>query len=170
MDKKLNIGAMLTAYLREFATIFSLAIITVTLVGKPLADLAPELQEVSSIFSHGAFSLPYNTILQLACFALIMAAVNNLLFSEMSFVKLRILWRYIIFSIVTLITVSVFAFVFKWFPVNNLFTWIAFILTFLVCFSSAIGLSFLILKLDDKKYNKLLEHFKANRTTANQEQ
>ena len=158
-DKKIK-TALLIEFLRGFGTIFSFAIIAMTIAGMSISLLDQEMSEVSTLFSLGS-GLPYSTILQLAAFALIISFFSVLLFSEHLQLKKRFITRVFLLLLVTLITTSIFVIVFNWFPKNSLQTWIGFILCTIICFAVSIALTLLKLKLEGKKYSKLLSDYKA---------
>lgn len=149
-----------TAFLREFAKIFTLMILSMSLAGKIFFNYNPEIQYFSSIFSLGGTGLPYTIILQSVGFAIIMAAASRFLFSEYIEMKISFIWRSILFLLTTLLTSSIFALFFKWIPVDNIQAWLISLLFFIIFYFVAIGFSLLLLKLEDKKYNKLLENYK----------
>jgi len=150
----------LTGFLREFATIFTLLILCFSFMGKFIYIFIPDIQNLSSILILEGKGLPYSAILQAFAFAFFMAFVSRFLFSENLNFKIPYIYRHIIFLLITLVTTSVFSTLFNWFPVNNIQAWILFIPFFFIACSIAIGLSFLLLKLEDKKYNKLLENYR----------
>ena len=161
MDKEKNKISYFSAFLREFATIFTLTVLLMSLIGKLIIGYIPDAQNMSSIFVLGATALPYDTILQIAGFAFIMAAVSCFLFSEYIAARLSFFWRYFLFFLASLFTTLIFTIIFKWFPINNIQVWLFFIPAFFISFITAIGLSLLLLKLEDKKYNRLLENYKS---------
>ena len=160
MDNKKNRVSFITGILKEFSTIFTMIILSISFSGNFIFFLDREILNMSTIFTLGSAGLPYTTIAQSALFAIIMAFVSRFLFSEFFAIKISFLWRYIIFFLITLFTTSIFAIIFNWFPVYNLYAWLYFIAFFLLFFGIAIGFSFLFLRLENKKYNKLLENFK----------
>ena len=159
MDNERKKVPYITGFLKEFATIFTLMILCTSLTGKLILGYYPEIQYSSSLFSLGV-GLPYTTILQSAFFALIMSAVTRFLFSEKVALKIPFIFRSLLYLFVTLLTASVFSLIFKWIPANNIQAWLYFFLFFFVFYFIAIGLSFIILKIEDKKYNKLLANYK----------
>ena len=60
-----------------------------------------------------------------------------------------------------MIVVSSFAVIFKWFPMNQPAVWIQFFIFTFVFSLISTGLSLVKLKLEGKKYNELLESYKA---------
>jgi hypothetical protein len=160
MDKDKNETAIISGFLKEFATIFTLTIIFFSLVAKILFNCFPEAQYMSTIFALEGTGLPYASILQVVCFSFIMAFISRLLFSGILAEKISFIMRYFIFFLAALFITSIFSIVFKWFPANYLQAWIAFFILFIVAAGSAIGISLLIVKLENRKYNRLLEEYK----------
>jgi uncharacterized BrkB/YihY/UPF0761 family membrane protein len=83
-----------------------------------------------------------------------------LLFSEHIQMKIRFIFRGCLLLVVTLVTTSIFAVIFKWFPNDNIQGWIAFVLCTIVCFAVCFALTSLKLKLEGKRYTKLLTGYK----------
>jgi len=160
MDNERKKVPFITGFLREFATIFTLCILSISLTGRLILGYYPEIQYSSSVFALGEAGLPYSTIFQSAIFALIMSAVTKFLFSENIAAKIPFILRSLFYLFSSLLTASVFSLLFKWIPANNLIAWLSFFLFFFVFYFIAIGLSFLVMKIEDKKYNKLLENYK----------
>ena len=160
MDKEKNKISFITGFLREFSTIFTLIILSISLSGTFMSVYYPEIQRLSAIFALGREGLPYTAIIQSVGFALIMAFISRIIFSGYFTNKMPFLWRYFLFFLATLFTTSVFSIIFKWFPINILGAWLIFIPVFFIFFTIAIVFSFLLLKIEDKKYNKLLENYK----------
>ena len=160
MDNERKKVPLITGFLNEFARIFTMMILSISLVGKLIFYYNPDVQYYSSIFPLGREGLPYTIILQSAAFALIMSFVSRFLFSEIIAAKIPFIWRSFLFLLASLLTASVFSLLFKWIPANDLIAWLAFFLSFFIFYFIAIGLSFLILKIEDKKYNKLLANYK----------
>jgi len=160
MENERNKVGFLTGLLREFATIFTLLILCFSLVGNFVSIFIPDIQNLSSIFILKGTGLPYTAVFQALGYAIIMAFVSRFLFSNIMEIKISFLKRHIIFLFITLIITTIFSILFNWFPVNNIQAWFLFIPFFLISCLIAIGLSILLMKLEDKKYNKLLENYK----------
>lgn len=156
MDKQ----RFLTAYLREFATIFTLAVLSFSLIGYIISNTDIEMPNISTINIFDGTGLPYGIILQLFGFSLIMAFLSRLIFSEYFAEKLSFILRYILFMLSTFFITALFGALFNWLPKDNIYAWFLFVPVFFVCFTIAILMSFLVMRLDDKKYNKLLENYK----------
>jgi len=157
IEKKYR-AALAIELIRRFTVIFSLVIIAMTIAGM-LIGLNGKDMDVSTLFEFKS-GLQYSTILQIAGFSLIIAFFSLLLFSEHLQTKIRFLCRGFFLLLVTLITTSIFAIIFNWFPKNNIQGWIGFVLCTIVCFAVCFALTLLKLKLEGKKYTKLLVDYK----------
>jgi hypothetical protein len=79
--------------------------------------------------------------------------------------KTPFLFRGFLLLLVTLVTTSIFALVFNWFPSNDIRAWLGFVLCTIGCFTVSFALMLLKLKLEGKKDTKLLEDYKVRRNT-----
>jgi len=161
MNEELKEASFFTQILRYTGTIFTFTVIAITVAGMVLLRFEPGLRETSSLFALAPLGLAYSTILQTLMGSVILAVISTFLFSERFFYKMRFLLRTIIFLLLALIVFSLFAIVFKWFPVNDPMGWLNFFMSTFVCFLISIGLTLVKHKLEGKKYNKLLESYKA---------
>ena len=165
MNKKRYIAALTIEFLRGFGVIFTLAILAMSVAGMLVSHFAQDMDGVSTLFALGN-GLHYNTILQIAGFALILSFFSVILFSEHVKTKTRFFSRSILFLFITLITSSIFAIIFKWFPPDHLPTWISFVLCTTFCFTISFVLTLLKIKLEGKKYSKLLANYKAKHNNS----
>jgi len=98
-----------------------------------------------------------------AILTIILAFFFVLLFSEYIQTKINYLFRGFLLLLATLVTASIFAIIFNWFPHDNIQEWINFVLCTVFCFVICFALTLLKLKLEGKKYAKLLAGYKAKR-------
>jgi len=160
MNEEFEGASFLTKLLRNTAAIFTLTVLAMSIAGMIFVRYDPNLREAYSLFALAPLGLTYKTILQIAGGSIILAVVATCLFSEHFFYKMRFLPRIIIFLLMTFIIFSLFAIIFKWFPVNEPMVWIRFFISTFVCFFISIGITLVKQKLEGKKYNKLLESYK----------
>jgi len=157
--------AFLIDWARNFGAVFSLTIIAMSAAGMLVGLNGQDMSEVSTLFALNR-GLQYSTIMQAAGFSLIIAFFTVLLFSEHIQIKIRFLFRGFLLLLATLVTTSIFALIFKWFPKNNAHGWIGFIFSTIVCFTICFILTLLKLKLEGKKYAKLLAGYKARHKSS----
>jgi hypothetical protein len=147
--------------LRNTGATFTLTILAISVAGMIFARIEPNLPEVCSLFSLAPLGLTYNAVLQIAGVSVIIAVISTFLFSEQFFYKMRFLWRIALFLLMIMIVVSSFAVIFKWFIVNKPVVWLQFFISTFVFSFISIVLTLVKQKLEGKKYNKLLESYKA---------
>jgi len=161
MNGELKEAPFFTQLIRNTGAVFTSTLLTLSIAGMIFARLEPNLPQVCSLFALAPFGLAYNAVLQIAGLSIIIAAISTFLFSERFFYKMRFLWRIILFLLMIMIVVSLFAVIFKWFPMNQPAVWLQFFIFTFIFSLMSIGLSFVKLRLEGKKYNKLLESYKA---------
>ena len=151
--------ALTIEFAQRFTVIFSLAIIAITIAGMLIGLNGQDMRDVSTLFTFNS-GLQYSTIIQIAGFSLIIALFSLLLFSEHMQTKIRFLSRGFLLLLATLVTTSIFVVIFNWFPPDSIQGWIGFVLCTVVCFAVSFALTTLKLKLEGKKYTKLLADYK----------
>ena len=164
MDNENKKVPYITGFLQEFAKIFTLIIIVMSFVGKIITNYYPDVKNVSSIFALGCAGLPYSVIFQLAGLALILTIFSRLLFSSFLEAKMSYLFRVFLLMVSNLFTTSIFVVFFKWFPFDDIWVWIIFFLASFISSAIAVTLSILLVKFENRKYNKLLENYKKRYT------
>jgi len=158
IEKKYK-AALAIEFTRRFTVIFSLSIIAITIAGILITLYGQDMRELSTLFLLNS-GLQYSTILQVAGFSIIISVFSVLLFSEHIQTKINFLFRGFLLLLTTLITTSIFAIIFNWFPKDNIQGWISFVLCTIACFAVSFTLTLLKLKLEGKKYAKLLADYK----------
>jgi len=161
MNEELKEAPFFTQLLRNAGAVFTSTVLTLSIAGMVFARLEPNLPQVCSLFVLAPLGLTYNAVLQIAGVSIIIAVISTFLFSEQFFYKMRFFWRINLFLLMIMIVVSLFALFFKWFPMNQPAVWLQFFIFTFVFSLISIGLSLAKLKLEGKKYNKLLESYKA---------
>jgi hypothetical protein len=161
MNEELNEAPFFSQVLRNTGAVFTSTVLTLSTAGMIFARLDPDLPQVCSLFALAPFGLAYNAVLQIAGLSAIIAVMSTFLFSERFFYKMRFFWRINLFLLLIMIAVTSFALFFKWFPMNQPVVWFQFFIFTFVFSIMSIGLSLLKLKLEGKKYNRLLESYKA---------
>jgi len=166
MDEERIEDSMLTWFLRTFARIFTLSILSMSIMGllvsrSRFADIQENLG--FGIFDDNITGLPFGSIIQMAGISLILSFACVLLFSEFFFTRMQFIIRIFLLYISVILVCSVFAIIFRWFPAGNFMAWIAFLLASFVFFSLATAFSYLKNWMESKKYERLLANYKARR-------
>ena len=163
----MNKGSAFTGFLQEFAKIFTMICLLMSILEKIITDKFPDAPETSSIFSLGGAGLPYSAIFQFAALALVLAVFSRLLFFSPLESKIPYLLKLILLTISNLFATSVFAILFKWFPLDNMRVWIIAFLAIFIANAAAAALSFLFVLFENRKYNALLDNYKKRHANYN---
>jgi len=166
MDKEINEPPFVMDLMRNFATIFTLSIIAISLMGSLLVCVTPDVQDISTLFASGGMGLSYSVVLQIAGFSLVLAFFSIVVISQRFITKMRFWLRILLLFLSALFTFSVFAVIFKWFPINEPLAWLGFVFSSFVCFIFSLGLTFLKFRLEGRKYDRLLANYKARRKST----
>jgi len=166
MDNEKDESPFIMDVIRNFATIFTLSILAISLMGIMLVRYASDLQHISALFAFEGMGLSYGVVLQIAGFSLLTALGSVIIISQRLIPKMRFALRIMLLFLSTLLIFSIFAVIFKWFPVNDLFSWLGFIVSSFICFIFSLLLTILKFKLEGKKYDKLLANYKARKNNS----
>jgi len=164
MYKEQNEVPFITELARFFTIIFTMSILAMVFAGLLVARNLPEAQDISTLFSLKGAGLPYNSILQIAGLSFMLAVLCVLITTDRFLIKIRFLLRFSLFLLSVFFTTSIFAIIFKWFPIDNAEGWISYILSTIICFALASGITLLNSRLQNKKYNRLLQNFKERKS------
>ena len=166
MDKERDDSPFIMDLMRNFAAIFTLSVLAISLMGILLICIAPDIQYISTLFASGGMGLSFSVVLQIAGFSLLLAFFSIIIISQRFIINMRFWLRILLLFLSALFTFSIFAVIFKWFPVNEPLAWLGFVVSSLVCFALSLGLTFLKFKLEGKKYKRLLANYKARRKSV----
>ena len=109
----------------------------------------------------GEAALPYSLIWQFLAIAFFSTLLQSLCFSSVCFKKMRMPLRMVLFTLVMLCMLSLFAWGFRWFPMDDWRAWLIFGGVFLAA-ETIIALSFeAYYRLTGEKYTAQLELYKA---------
>jgi hypothetical protein len=164
MDEEKDGVPLLAWYFSLVKNIFVLSIASVTIAGLAAGMYMPALPRESSLFNFGSQGIAYRTVLQIGVFSIIIGAFYALLLSDRFIKKMALYWRITLLHIATIIVISIFWLICKWGP------WIKTIPGLIVFYISCVAAgSLMILKvrLNDRKYNRLLSSYKERRKKEN---
>lgn len=116
--------------------------------------------EISSIFELGSTGISISTLLQFFFMAIIITSLRQLFFTDILIKELSIMFRSIMMFTCIILTVGIFAAIFKWFPVNQVKPWAMFFFCFFICAGASVFVSVQKEKGDNKKIQAALERLK----------
>jgi len=159
MDDDKNSTPLVFDIVKNFTLAFTAALLAMTITGMILGIFVSDINSLSTLFGLKG-GLSYSSILQIAGFSLIITLIAVFLFSGRFITKMKYSHGLLILFLASLITVSVFSMIFKWFPSGNIYAWIGFIICFIICYVICAVLTTLKIKLERKKFGKLLENYR----------
>ena len=112
-----------------------------------------EAGSVSTLFALGSTGLSTKTLIELFVLVVIVTIDDNVFHTDLLIKNMSLIVRNILFFAVILVTIIVFAVVFGWLPLDNIGSWIGFIVSFLVC---SVFSAFLM-RLEENAENKKMQ-------------
>jgi len=163
MEDKQNRTSFIVELLQRFAALFSQAVLIFSISGMLVAKskYASQTLSLSTLFAPDGKGLPYASVLQLAGCSIIIVFFSMLLFSDYFQSKISFFFRSFLLFLATLAASSVFAVIFKWYPLDNIQSWLIFLFFAAAGFALMYAFIMLKLKMEEKKYNRLLQNYKA---------
>ena len=133
----------------------------VIFVSSTVAFLVGEGAQVEvGMMSLAGVGMSYMSILQLFLYTLFVTTIGYVFSFKLN---LLVFWRFAVQFIGIIIFTVLFAVIFKWFPINDSLAWISFFVSFTFCMVVSMLLVALKLRLDNKKYQRQLSEYKANK-------
>jgi len=161
MENKQNGMSLVVELVQRFTALFSQAVLVFSISGILVAKHVSYALSFSTLFAPDGKGLPYTGVFQLAGCSIIIVLFSMLLFSDHFQTKIRFFFRSLLLFLVTLVTASVFAVIFKWYPLDNILSWLVFLFFATAGFALMYVFIMIKLKLEGIKYNRLLKNYKA---------
>jgi len=163
-----NGTSVLSVFLRVFTTVFTMAILSMTAMGMLVARHAPDMAHGTAFAALAYAALPFAVVVQMAGYSAVIAGLSMLLASGRFFPGMRPARRMIVFVSAHILACALFAAVFGWVRRDEPAAWLFFALAVSLFTCAGFGLSFLKLRLESRRYDRLLANFKAGRRRGSQ--
>ena len=145
----------------HFTSMFIASIIAVSIAGWLSGGTA---MEYSGLLRLGNEGLAFSSIAQLFAWSIVLSFFTTLLTSDVILKKVMLLWRVVVLVVLGIAITVVFAVLFRWLPSAEWLAWTVFLTSFSVPFGGGLlGGVIAATKVADKKYNKKLSEYKANK-------
>lgn len=142
--------------------IYAVTVLIISIIAKICGD---EVYMYSSLYQLGSKGLAYETLMQLLASSIVLTVISSFFLSESYFKNWMLLWRIVGMMFMILVVMVGFIYVFKWLPFDSstasILAWGSFLIAFLGCFGGATLLSVIKMKLEEKKYDGLLQDYKS---------
>lgn len=150
----------LKSFLTDVCIIFTVIILAFSAAGVLGGE---QMEPFSTLYYGGGKAMAYSTILQVLLCAVLVITLKTVIFSDILFKRMMLLWRVVFMVLAALGVTSICIVLFGWFPIGDLLGWVMFLLSFLVCFGISTAIMVYETKKESVKYEKLLEEYKQNR-------
>lgn len=115
-----------------------------------------KVKGISSMFALGSLGIPISTMFQFLWISILIVLEVWIFFPEGFIKKMSVAIRYILMLISIIVTISIFIYYFKWFPIYMWKAWAMFILCFVICTIISIVVMVVKKNVDNKKMEKAL--------------
>lgn len=156
MEKKVTIFS----FLAEALVIFSVSILFITLC---TFFFGSDARDRSSLFSLSSSGVSNTTILQFLLFSMIIEFLNMFWNFGKFTAKMMVLWRTIFLLLSIVVVVAIFSSLFGWFMINNIHSWIGFLIVFAFFFGMSVFIMVIKTNLENKKVEEGLTNYKKER-------
>lgn len=150
----------LLMYVEHIFTILGVSLLVITVT---CAVVGEEAQEYSTMFALGGAGIPVNTILQFLLSSVCITALRVVFFTDALIKRWSVAGRTIGMLGAVVVLTGVLAYVFGWFPVNDPKCWMAFLISFGVCFLLSAVLSVKKERLENRQLERALRQMKESK-------
>lgn len=149
--------SLIVEFVTQVFLTFAAAIFAISIVGWFVGDME---KGSGGLFSLGGDGLSYKAMLQIFIFSLSTGGLRILLLSDLIFKKMMLLWKMVLMFLLSFLSATICSVLFHWFPIENWQAWVSFIISITVCFVIGVLTMIIKIKLEDRKYDKLLSAYK----------
>ncbi|MDE5951956.1 MAG: hypothetical protein K2H12_10295 [Acetatifactor sp.] len=147
-------------YVEHTFMILGISLLVITVI---CAVVGEEAQEYSTMFSLGSAGIPVNTILQYLLSSVCITALRVVFFTDALIKRWSVAGRTIGMLGAVVVLIGVLAYVFGWFPVNDPKCWMAFLISFGVCFLLSAVLSVKKERVENRQLERALRQMKESK-------
>lgn len=144
-------------YLEQVFMILGISLLVVTVISAVLGEKA---QGYSTMFALGSEGIPLNTVLEYLLSSLCVTALRFVFFTDTLIKRWSMAGRIIGMLAAVIVLVGVYAYVFGWFPVDDPKSWLAFMISFGVCFAISAVLSVRKERMENRQLERALQRMK----------
>lgn len=121
-----------------------------------------EAQEISSMYALGNKGVPISVMAEYLVLSFFIMGFRFLFFTDCLIKNLKLVFRTIGMVLSVIVTIGIFAFLFHWFPVDNMYGWIMFLVCFGICFLGSTIMTHYMEKKENKELEEALRKYQEN--------
>ncbi|MFQ9923306.1 MAG: hypothetical protein ACLRVU_07315 [Beduini sp.] len=138
----------------KFLITFATSTFLISLIGYIVGD---HVRSFSVLFSLGKQGISYLALLEIASLSFLVSLYDLILFQSHQLRQTLFLYKAILMFLLSGFTTAIFIIVFKWFPLSLWLGWVGFLISFLLCFIIAVGVTMYKYKKEERLYNICLK-------------
>ena len=143
-------------YIAQFFTTYGVMVVVFLLFDICIGN---SCRDYSTLFKLGAEGLTTHTLLELLFLAVIITVSQIIFMTDKLIKNMKIITRNVIFISLIFAAIVVFVIVFKWFPVDDIRSWIGFIISFSISMSVSLIITRYVEKSENRKMQDALERY-----------
>ena len=147
-------------YVEQVFMILGVSLLVITGI---CAILGEESQGYSTMFALGSEGIPINTVMEYLLSSVCITALRFVFFTDALIKRWTTAGRTIAMVAAVIILVGVFAYAFGWFPVDDPKCWMAFLVSFGICFVLSAVLSVKKERLENQQLERALQQMKESK-------
>ncbi|MCD7731686.1 MAG: hypothetical protein LUI05_09375 [Oscillospiraceae bacterium] len=152
MERKKNIFDYCGMVLMQFGFSVIVMMIFTRIFGEKAKDF-------SAMFMLGKEGLSIIVLLQFLLLTVLIVMLRFVFFTDCIIKKLAMSFRGAFMMVAVLLLTAVFIITCDWFPIDNIFCWIMFVLCFLISLLGTIGMLSIKEKIENKQLDEALKHY-----------
>jgi hypothetical protein len=160
-DNKMEERKTVFDYMGQILMIFGFTILMLLVFSLLFGESA---KGYSEIFSFGKEGIGVDTMIQFLLASIATVTLRMLFFTDMLFKNMRLLPRTAGMVFSELIVISIFVWLFNWFPVDEALPWFMFFSSFGICFVVSLLVTVLQERIENKRMEDALESMKKKMT------
>lgn len=143
--------------------VFMVLGISLLVVAVTCAIVGEEAQQYSTMFALGSVGIPVNTVLEYLMSSVCITALRFVFFTDTLIKRWSVAGRTIGMLGAVIVLIGVLAYMFGWFPVDDPKCWLAFLVSFGVCFLFSAVVSVKKERLENQQLERALRQMKESK-------
>ncbi|MCD7835285.1 MAG: hypothetical protein LUG83_01210 [Lachnospiraceae bacterium] len=152
MERKKNIFDYCGMVLMQFGFSVIVMMIFTCIFGEKAKDF-------SMMFLLGKSGLSLSILLQFLLLTILIVLLRFIFFTDRIIKNLTVPIRTTLMMVAVLLVTSIFIIICDWFPMDNIFCWIMFVLCFLISLLGTVGMLSIKEKVENKQLDEALKHY-----------
>lgn len=151
-------------YLSQTMVVFGFSVLVLNIFCLAFGNSA---KDFSALFALGNQGIPAKVAFEFLVISALITGIRFLFFTDIWIKKMPVWARTICMSVSIITVIAVFIVRFGWFPIDMWQPWVMFLICFVVSFAASFLVMTIKEKVENKKMEEALKHFKEKEGTKN---